>query len=79
MTLNKTQTAILLSYINQVDTQVSRANYGAPYITDQAYNALVDLLDEWVELSQTGNLIGTNEDNTTFTFAGIDQFPRPKR
>lgn len=79
MTLSKGQTALLQSYINQTDTQVSRANFAAPYISNQAYNSLMDELGDWIDLSQTGDLNGTNENNTTFTFAGIDQFPRPKR
>jgi hypothetical protein len=79
MTLSKGQTALLQSYINQTDTQVSRANFAAPYIANQAYNTLMDEIGDWIDLSQTGDLNGTNENNTTFTFAGIDQFPRPKR
>lgn len=79
MTLSKGQTALLQSYINQQDTQVSRANFTAPYISNGDYNNLMDALGDWIDLSQTGDLTGTNENNTTFTFSGIDQFPRPKR
>ncbi len=67
------------SYINQTDTQVSRANFSAPYITTTDYNNLMDALDSWVSESNNGELRGTNDDNTTFTFSGIDQFPILKR
>jgi hypothetical protein len=77
--LSKGQTALLQSYINQTDTQVSRANFSAPYITDTNYNNLVDAIEAWVLESNTGELRGTNENSTTFTFSGIDQFPILKR
>lgn len=79
ITLSKGQTALLQSYINQVDTQVTRANYSAPYISDTNYNNLVDAIEVWVEESNTGELIGTAENGGTFTFDGIDQFPISKR
>lgn len=77
--LSKGQTALLQSYINQTDTQVTRANFSAPYITDTNYNNLMDAIEVWVDESNTGELIGTTESNTTFTFSGIDQFPILKR
>lgn len=77
--LSKGQTALIQSYINQVDTQVTRANFSAPYITNTAYNNLMDALDAWVSESNTGELRGTNENGSTFTFDGIDEFPSPKR
>ncbi len=79
ITLSKGQTALLQSYINQTDTQVSRANFSAPYISDTDYNNLMDAIELWVEESNTGELIGTTENNGTFTFDGIDQFPIEKR
>ncbi len=77
--LSKGETALLQSYINQTDTQVSRANFSAPYITTTDYNNLMDALDSWVSESNNGELRGTNENNGTFTFDGIDQFPIEKR
>ncbi len=79
ITLSKGQTALLQSYINQVDTQVTRANFSAPYITTTDYNNLMDALDAWVAESNNGELRGTNDDNSTFTFDGIDEFPTPKK
>lgn len=79
MILSKGQTALIQSYMHQTDTQVSRANFTAPYISNGDYNNLMDALTYWIDLSQTGDLTGTNENNTTFIFSGIDQFPRPKR
>lgn len=79
ITLSKGQTALLQSYINQVDTQVTRANYSAPYISTTDYNNLMDTLDTWVAESNNGVLIGTAENNTTFEFDGIDEFPTPKK
>lgn len=77
--LSKGQTALLQSYINQTDTQVGRANFSAPYITNTDYNNLMDALDTWVAESNNGVLIGTAENNTTFEFDGIDEFPTPKK
>jgi hypothetical protein len=80
MTLNKQKTALLSAYKNQVNDEVSRFMYAAPFITDTDYNAIVDDLDVWIPLANAGNLTGTNENNTTFTFGGIDSdTPRPKR
>lgn len=79
MTLNKQKTALLQAYQNQVNTQVSRFMYAAPFISDTDYNALMDEIEDWLAEQSNGTLYGTNEDNSTFQFSGIDQFPRPKR
>ena len=78
--LSKGQTALLQSYINQTDTQVTRANFSAPYITNSDYNNLMDAIEVWVVESNEGELHGTTENNSTFTFDGIDNVdPQPKR
>lgn len=79
MTLNKQKTALLQAYQNQVNTQVSRFMYAAPFITTSDYNNLMDEIEVWLVEQSNGTLYGTNEDNSTFQFAGIDNFPRPRR
>lgn len=80
ITLSKSQTALVQAYIHQQDNEVSRFMFAAPFISNTDYNNLMDMLDEWIIESNEGQLIGTNDNNTTFTFGGIDRdTSRPKR
>lgn len=78
--LSKGQTALLNAYINQVDTEVSRAIQLLPAISNSDYSSLASNLQSWIDASQTSNnLQGTNDDGSHFYYDGIDQFPIPPR
>jgi len=77
MTLNKQKTATLLAYLHEQDSEVTRMNYAAPWISNAEYNALRQEFLDWIVGYQAGDLYGTAEDNSTFQFSGIDQFPVP--
>lgn len=75
MTLNKGQTALLLSLLHQQDDEVSRFLFAAPFISNEDYDEIESDVDTWIAASNTGNLYGTNEDNSTFQFDGIGSDP----
>lgn len=74
-TINKQKTAMLNALIHQVDTEVSRFMLAAPFISNNDYAQIYSDVSSWVTLSQSGQLYGTNEDNSTFQYDGIDQVP----
>lgn len=77
--LSKGQTALLNAYIHQQDTEVARALFAAPFISDTDYSTMRTALLSWVTDSQTGNLTGKNEDDSTFTYSAIGSLPIPPR
>lgn len=74
MTLNKTKTRLLNAFICEENALLSLS-----VISDTDYNTICDEVEEWETAYNNQNLYGTAEDNTTFQFAGIDQFPRPEK
>lgn len=77
MTLNKVKTDTLKSYLHQSNDEVAHMMFGTPYISDTDYAAMRSEFQSWETAYNAGNLYGTNQDNTTFQFTGIDQFPVP--
>lgn len=75
MTLNKQKTATLLAYLHQQNDEVTRMNYAAPWISNAEYAALRQEFVDWIVGYNAGDLYGTNEDNSTFQFTNIKDFP----
>jgi hypothetical protein len=50
--------------------------FGAPFVTNSDYNNLCDEVETWEEAANGNGLVGTNDDNTTFSF-GVVGFPKP--
>lgn len=74
MTLNKAKTHLLNALICD-----ERALYGLSVIATTDYNNLCDEVGIWEQAYNADNLYGTREDNTTFQYDGIDQFPVPPK
>jgi hypothetical protein len=74
MTLNKAKTHLLQGLICD-----EKALYGVGVIPDTDYNNICDEVATWEAAYDASNLYGTAEDNTTFQFAGIGQFPAPPK
>ena len=74
MTLNKAKTHLLNALICD-----ERGLYGLSVISNTDYNNICDEVEVWEAAYDANNLYGTAEDNTTFQFAGIDQFPVPPK
>ena len=75
MTLNKQKTATLLAYLHEQDSEVTRMNYAAPWISNAEYNALRQEFLDWIVGYQANDLYGTKEDGSTFQFTNINDFP----
>jgi hypothetical protein len=52
--------------------------FGAPFVTNSDYNNLCDEVETWEEAANGNGLVGTNDDNTTFSF-GVVGFPKPPK
>jgi hypothetical protein len=78
MTLNKPKTHLLNAF-NLAPTDLEKALYSMPQITTGDYNDLVDEIATWKSAYDLGQLYGTNENNSTFLYDGIDQFPVPPK
>ena len=74
MTLNKAKTHLLNGLIAD-----EKALFGLTIITNNDYNKLCDEVATWEQAYNNAALNGTNDDNTTFAFDGIDQFPVPPK
>lgn len=74
MTLNKDKTHLFNAL-----TCDEMALLGLPAISNTNYNDLCDEVGTWVAAYNADNLYGTNEDNTTFKYAGIGQTPVPPK
>ena len=74
MTLNKNKTHILNGLIGD-----EKCFFAAPFVSDQANDALVDEVLEWSAEYAAGTLYATAPDNTTYKVDGLDQFPSPPK
>ncbi len=74
MTLNKAKTHLLNALMCD-----ERGLYGLSVISNTDYNNLCDEVETWEQAYNASNLYGTNEDNTTYQFVGIDGFPKPPK
>lgn len=77
VTLNKAQTKLLNAYLYDTQGYVRGFMKEAPFVSNNEYSAIQSLFAEWAVAYGNNELEGTNENNTTFQFEGIDQFPIP--
>lgn len=76
-TLNKAQTKMLKAYLSDTEGNVKGFMKEAPFVSNSEYSAIQSLFADWEVAYGNNELYGTNENNTTFQFEGIDQFPIP--
>lgn len=74
MTLNKPKTHLLDALLCD-----EKALFGLSIISNADYNDLCDEVGVWEQAYLAGNLYGTMEDNTTFKYEGIGDFPKPPK
>ncbi len=73
MKLSKSQTHLLNGFFGD-----EKMLFGAPFVTNSDYNNLCDEVETWEEAANGNGLVGTNDDNTTFSF-GVVGFPKPPK
>lgn len=73
MTLSKGQTHLLNGFFGD-----EKMLFQAPFVSNTDYNNLCDEVEEWEAEAANQNLVGTNDDNTTFNF-GVVGFPKPPK
>lgn len=74
MTLNIPKTHVLKGLIGDADCV-----YHLPFVSNTDNDTFVDEVATWEAAYDNNALYGTNDDNTTFLFAGVVGFPKPKK
>ena len=73
MTLSKAQTHLLNGFFGD-----EKMLFQAPFVSNTDYNNLCDEVETWEDAAINSQLVGTNDDNTTFSF-GVVGFPKPPK